>query len=127
MRFRKKNLDYEILKAVSERKPKLLRPGANSVSIMSLTQKLFPETKSQKNKTLLDKKYEEMKGRVNALAKDELLIAADGIFIESIKPEGRALLDRLENNRWQTRFADWIMGIIAGLILAAFIKYLGLN
>ncbi len=128
MRFRVKNLDYEILKAASERKPELMQNEINSINVMKITQKLYKNAGSE-----LDQKYDELQQRVEALHHDGLLGRGlvngceSNLYIRSIKPEGRALLDRMENNRFSRRLADWIMGIVAGLVLAALAKYLGID
>ena len=74
--------------------------------------------------------------RVEYLASDGLIKMGsnkmDGFanyrgMIQSITPEGRVFLERIENNRFSRRIADWFMGIIAGLVIAALVKYLGLD
>ena len=121
---RPKNLDYEILKAMDSRKPELMDESNGALSLLKLFQTLG-QTAEQ----------------LDALEKRAEYLEADGLIkmctggtwrsISSITPEGRALLDRLENNRWQNRLRDGglglVVGLVGGLLLAGLIKWLGLS
>jgi hypothetical protein len=114
MCFRKKNLDYEILKAVAERKPDVMREDV--VYIFDLMERLLPKHKfsdAERTATLKN-----MWLRVEYLAADGLIkigsqkiegYATSHSMIQSITPEGRLLLEKLESRRIRNRFKNCLL------------------
>ena len=51
--------------------------------------------------------------------------------IKSITPDGRMLLERLENNRWQNKWSERAIGAVftgfTGLLVAAMVYFLNLD
>ena len=103
-----KNWDYEILKAASERKPEtMVRDEVYLFKIMG-----------EQNKS-----YDMVLQRARYLDADGLIeLGSDPTsghaMVKSITPEGRVVLERMENNRWQRRIIDWFIGFAAALLVA---------
>ncbi|MFN7612311.1 MAG: hypothetical protein ACK5QI_02915, partial [Alphaproteobacteria bacterium] len=113
------NWDYEILKATSERRPEHMIQDV--VHIFYLMEAMFPKNKSsdaERNAALAS-----MKRRAEYLAADGLIRMGSSEMkdykeyngmIQSITPEGRVVLERMENNRFIIR----IIGFAAVLLVA---------
>jgi hypothetical protein len=115
-----KNLDYKILKCALSN-DKRLQSSWGGVSTTILAQNLGINIDS-----LLD--------HIKFMERSELLIT-DGVKEETtivgVTTEGRIFLERLENNRWQRRIVDWLIGglttVLFGLLLACLVYYFGWN
>lgn len=128
----RKNVSYEILRAVADREEGILKTVEG-------TKKEFPSLKIIDYAQLASKvgiSEDELKKNVNRMVKEKLLLPLNpgrgyegktGNYIDGIRPEGRVFLDRLENNRWQRRVKDWIIGGFGTILLALALKKLGLS
>ena len=122
MRLRKKNLDYEILRALVDRPKALLHDDIPQISLAKFAKYFHFE------------EYD-VQERVKFLEVDQLITKSEGAekcwLLNSIKPEGRLLYERMNNNRWQRRLIDWLIGgaatIVFGSLLAFVIYISGFN